>query len=95
MCGMILGLAALTAWGLARFRALLAAQLPADGAARVPQSVYAHALTAALHTVYTDIFLAAALIMLAGLLPTAFLWRRSARSAAGDRAIESYVAPLA
>ncbi len=95
MCGMILGLAALTAWGLARFRALLAAQLPAGGAAGLSSTVYAHALTVALHTVYTDIFLAAALIVLAGLLPAAFLWRRPARSAAGKQAIESYVAPLA
>lgn len=88
MCGMILGLAALTAWGLTRFRALVA-----DIHADPTSPAYGVALTDALHAVYTDIFAAAALIVLVGLLPALLLWRRASND--DTDAIESYVAPLA
>jgi MFS family permease len=80
MTGMILGLAGLTSWGITRFKALLAAGVALDGA---------------LHLVYTDIFLAAAIIVLLGVVPAAFLWRpsRAASQAEGER-YESFVAPL-
>jgi MFS family permease len=72
MIGMILGLAALTSWGVARFNQLSAAytlqQLNAPG---VFQGV--------LHQVYTEIFLGAAILCLVALIPAALLWRRDER----------------
>lgn len=69
MIGMILGLAALTSWGLARFNQLLATY-PQQ------QATNAAVLTAILHQVYTEIFLAAAVVCLVTLLPAALLWRK-------------------
>src|SRR5579883_356697 len=73
MIGMILGLAAFTSWGLARFKQLSAAytfqQLNAPGV-----------LNNVLHQVYTEIFLGAAILCLLAIIPAALLWRRDERS---------------
>nr|BBH93878.1 putative triacylglyceride transporter [Thermogemmatispora argillosa] len=72
MVGMILGLAALTSWGLGYFRALAAAFVPPAGAAPF-SSAYLRAYTAylisAAHTVYTTIFLVAGILCLLAVLP--------------------------
>ena len=76
MIGMILGLAALTSWGLGRFRALAAAFKPP---AHVPafstayNTLYANYLVASAHEVYTAIFLAAGILCLIAILPAIFL----------------------
>lgn len=70
--GMILGLAALTSWGLGYFRALAAAFVPPSGATPF-SSAYLRAYTAylvsAAHTVYTTIFLVAGVLCLLAVLP--------------------------
>ncbi len=83
MIGMILGLAALTSWGLGRFRALAALfTAPADtkfGSATY-NTLYGNYLVSAAHTVYTDIFLAAGIVCLVALLPALFLQGRKLSS---------------
>jgi MFS family permease len=104
MVGMIVGLAALTAWALSRFKALVAPYplpLPASGesaasyAARV--SAYnLQVIVPAAHQVYTDVFAVAAVLCLAALVPAWLLWRRQAGPAGVEKpTYESYVAPLA
>jgi Na+/melibiose symporter-like transporter len=72
MVGMILGLAALTSWGLGYFRALAAAFVPPPGTTPF-SSAYLQAYTAylvrAAHTVYTTIFLVAGILCLLAVLP--------------------------
>lgn len=87
MAGMILGLATVTAWGLARLRALMAPYLR-DGAAPSPSI-----LTTTLHELYIEIFAVTALVILLGILPALLLWRR--RAGEPETAYESFVAPLA
>ncbi|HEU5229253.1 MAG TPA: MFS transporter [Ktedonobacteraceae bacterium] len=76
MIGMILGLAALTSWGLGRFR-LLAAGFKAP--AGVPafsahyNDLYSQFLVAAAHDVYSAIFLAAGVLCLVALVPAILL----------------------
>jgi MFS transporter, DHA2 family, triacylglyceride efflux pump len=76
MTGMIIGLAALTAWGLGRFHALMVAFQP-PAAAKSSFAVYEAALakyaTFAGHEVYTSIFLVAAILSLVAILPALFL----------------------
>lgn len=87
MAGMILGLAIVTAWGLARLRALIAPYL------RTGASPSASILTATLHELYIEIFAVTALVTLLGVLPALLLWRR--RAGEPETAYESFVAPLA
>ncbi|HLJ81638.1 MAG TPA: MFS transporter, partial [Ktedonobacterales bacterium] len=86
MAGMILGLATVTTWGLARLRVLVA---PVLKAGTVPDSSI---ITGALHELYVEIFAATALVTLLGVLPALLLWRRRAGEAGSD--YESFVAPL-
>lgn len=74
--GMILGLAALTSWGLGNFRALAAAfqpppKVPAFSAAY--NAAYGVYITASAHQVYTNIFLAAGILCLVAILPALLL----------------------
>ncbi len=79
MIGMILGLAALTSWGLGRFRAQAATFKPPAGISLL-SAQYAHAygnfLLITAHDIYTQIFLAAGIICLVALLPAFFLQGR-------------------
>ncbi len=79
MIGMILGLAALTSWGLGRFRALAALfTAPSNikfGSATY-NTLYGNYLIAAAHTVYTDVFLVAGCICLLAVVPALFLQGR-------------------
>lgn len=76
MIGMILGLAALTSWGLGRFRALAALFKPPIGVtpfSATYNTLYGIYLVTAAHEVYTAIFLAAGILCLIALLPALFL----------------------
>lgn len=92
MAGMILGLAGLTSWGLARFQALMAHRLAKISLQDT--AGYESALNSSLHQVYVDIFLVTAVIVLIGVVPAVLLWRRPA-GATGEGEYESFVAPLA
>lgn len=99
MTGMVVGLAALIAWGLEHLRAILAEQ-PQPGAPGGPTPIeYVAIVTNALHQVYSDIFKLTALLALIGVVPALLLWRRR-KGAAGENGAaeapiyESYVAPL-
>ena len=75
MVGMILGLAALTSWGLGRFHNLLLAFKPPAGVPPLSDkydAVLAQYVTFAAHDVYTSIFLAAGVLCLVAIIP-AFL----------------------
>src|SRR6266849_2149580 len=76
MVGMILGLAALTSWGLGRFRALAAAFQPPVGVpvfSATYNAIYSQYLIASAHEVYTTIFLVAGVLCLVALVPAFFL----------------------
>lgn len=79
MVGMILGLAALTSWGLAYFKQL-AAQFPSlplnATAAQFGQWTHNYAihLIQSAHTVYSSIFFATMILCLVGVVPAFFLW---------------------
>ena len=80
MIGMILGLAALTSWGLGRFRTLAAAfKAPAHVAAfsTTYNTLYATYLVASAHEVYTAIFLAAGILCVIAIVPAIFLEGRT------------------
>ena len=96
MTGMILGLAGLVAWGLSRFQSLMAraSRIPGTPGSATYTAAYAHQLSLALHQVYTDIFAAAAIIMLLGAVPALFLWRPDRDIQGEESYYESYVAPL-
>jgi len=76
MVGMILGLAALTSWGLGRFRALAAAFKPPPGVpafSATYNTLYGQYLVVSAHEVYTAIFLAAGVLCIVALVPAFFL----------------------
>ncbi len=76
MVGMMLGLAALTSWGLGRFRTLAAAfKPPADVSAFSAKynELYGQYLTSVAHDVYTATFLAAGIVCVVALIPALFL----------------------
>lgn len=76
MVGMILGLAALTSWGLGRFRTLVSAFVPPKGIAAFSpayNTLYGNYVIGAAHTVYTDIFLAAGILCVIAIVPACFL----------------------
>ncbi|GHO88372.1 MFS transporter [Dictyobacter formicarum] len=86
MIGMILGLAALTSWGLAHFRKLVALfKAPASVPALSPtyNALYFRYITDAAHTVYTSIFLAAGILCVLACLPAFFLDGRRSRTLPG------------
>jgi MFS family permease len=66
MIGMTLGLSLLTSWAMARFQQL------------ITQSGTGVNYSRAAHTTYTEVFLIAAFLCLAALIPAFFLWRREA-----------------
>src|SRR5947209_4388930 len=78
--GMILGLAALTSWGLGRFRQLVTAFKPPAGHSSfsdpIYQTLYANYVTASAHDIYTGIFLAAGVLCIVAMVPALFLERR-------------------
>jgi len=81
MVGMILGLAALTSWGLGRFHDLILAFKPPAGTTPFSDK-YNAALTQyvvfAAHDVYTSIFLAAGIVCLIAIIPSLLLEGRKA-----------------
>ncbi len=93
MVGMILGLAALTSWGLGRFHDLLLAFKPPAGTLPLSDkynAALAHYVVFAAHEVYTSIFLAAGVLCLVAIIPAFLLEGRKpspyvVRSAAFDR----------
>src|SRR3989454_4356951 len=76
MVGMILGLAALTSWGLGRFRTLAAAFPPPVGVSVFSGTYIAISnqyLNPSAHQVYTAIFLAAGVLCVLAIIPALFL----------------------
>lgn len=97
MVGMILGLAALTSWGLGRFRTLAASfKAPANikPFSAAYNIAYGHYLVVSAHEVYTAIFLAAGILCLLAVIPAFFLEGRkpsffsSAEQNIGTEALE-------
>ncbi len=81
MIGMILGLAALTSWGLGRFYTVVSSfPIPAGITPLSPAfaAFEAHVATVAAHDVYTSIFLAAGVLCLIAVLPACLLEGRQA-----------------
>ena len=76
MVGMMLGLAALTSWGLGRFHDFLLAFKPPAGTTPFSDkynAALAQYVIFAAHDVYTSIFLAAAIICLVAIIPSLLL----------------------
>ena len=94
MSGMILGLAGLTSWGLARFQSLMAPHHLPGTAGGETAAAYSAALNLSLHQVYSEIFAVTAGIALVGLLPALLLWNTAPDTRGTATGIESYVAPL-
>jgi MFS family permease len=83
MIGMILGLAALTSWGLGRFRAqMIAFKIPAG--VTTPEATLAarvQYVVSTAHNIYTSIFLVGGILCLIALLPALFLEGQKTSSA--------------
>jgi MFS family permease len=78
MIGMILGLAALTAWALAYFQELLLAYPTSSQASTGnPLTGYANYAIQSAHTVYCTVFFISAILSLIAIIPAIFLWGRS------------------
>src|SRR5260370_588340 len=83
MVGMMLGLAALTSWGLAYFKHLvslfpsLSATATAEQFAKWSQDYGNYLLTAA-HSFYSAIFFVTMILCLVAIIPAIFLWGRKA-----------------
>src|SRR5713226_8107525 len=83
MVGMMLGLAALTSWGLAYFKHLvslfpsLSATATAEQFAKWSQEYGNYLLTAA-HSLYSAIFFVTMILCLVAIIPAIFLWGRKA-----------------
>ncbi|HEY4032918.1 MAG TPA: MFS transporter [Ktedonobacteraceae bacterium] len=75
MIGMICGLAALTSWGLGRFRAQMTAfKLPPSATTPGTEvAAYAHYIISTAHDIYASIFLVGGILCLIALLPALFL----------------------
>jgi MFS family permease len=75
MIGMILGLAALTSWGLGRFRAqMIAFKIPSGPTTDQSSMVaYAHYIVSTAHDIYGSIFLVGGVLCLIALLPALLL----------------------
>ena len=76
MVGMIIGLAALTSWGLGRFHAIIVTFKPPAGVSpfsKAYQDALASFGTSAGHDVYTSIFLAAGILCLVAIVPALLL----------------------
>ncbi|HET8845752.1 MAG TPA: hypothetical protein VFN35_30075, partial [Ktedonobacteraceae bacterium] len=79
MVGMILGLAALTSWGLSYFKQL-ASQFPPLSGKATPEEFskwthdYANHLVSAAHTVYGSIFFTTMILCVIAIVPAIFLW---------------------
>ena len=74
--GMIIGLAALTSWGLGRFHAIIVTFKPPAGVSpfsKAFQDALAKFGTSAGHDVYTSIFLAAGILCLVAIIPALLL----------------------
>ena len=72
MVGMILGLAALTSWGLGKFHDLIVAFKPPPGVAVLSaayNAAYVKYVTFAAHEVFTSIFLASGILCLVAIVP--------------------------
>lgn len=85
MVGMILGLAALTSWGLAYFKQLAAQFRPVPFGATPAQFQqwehdYALHVIQSAHSVYNAIFFATMILSLIGIIPALFLWGRASAS---------------
>lgn len=94
MSGMILGLAGLTSWGLSRFQSLMATHHLPGAPGGETAAAYSAALSAALHQVYSEIFLITAVLALLGLIPALLLWNGASGEAGANAGLESYVAPF-
>ncbi|MBA3825268.1 MAG: MFS transporter [Ktedonobacterales bacterium] len=77
MIGMILGLAALSAWGVSRFQYLVGNIAIPAGVTDINQitNIVAQQTTAITVKVVTDFFLAGAVLALVAIIPALFLWK--------------------
>ncbi len=92
MAGMLLGLSWLLLWAVSRFYSLVAERHLSTNAIQLT------ALVSLLHEVFSELFMIAAAIALAGAVPALLLWRKpraeSAQAEEASKGYASYVAPL-